>query len=324
VLERILADIKPIADSNVLVGFSTADDAGVYRLTDDLALVQSIDFFTPVVDDAFVYGQIAAANALSDIYAMGARPLFAVSVLGFASDVVDEEELTRVVRGGTEKMNEAGVPVIGGHSIRDREIKFGYAVTGMASPRKLWTNSKASPGDALILTKPLGVGIITTAIKFGKALESQAQRAVSWMLRLNSEVSTRVPADLVHAATDVTGFGLVGHALELGKASNVTLVLWPEAIPVMEGATELAEMGMLPGGARANEAFARNWVDWQGVEDNFKSVLLDPQTSGGLLLSVAREQAEGIIAALSRQGLFLRMIGEVKAREEKVIRFSRD
>jgi selenide,water dikinase len=321
VLERVLAKIEPIHDANVLVGFDNADDAGVYRLDDETALVQTVDFFTPVVDDPFTYGQIAAANALSDVYAMGGTPLFALGVLGFPEGSADENILAEIVRGGTEKMNEAAVPVIGGHSVQDPEMKFGYCVTGKVPPGKVVTNASARPGDVLLLTKPLGIGIITTGLKFGKATSEQMQAATEVMLELNQVAGSLMASYGAHAATDITGYGLVGHAFEIARASEVTLVMETAAIPTIEGTIELAKKGMLPGGIMTNEAYVGDTVSWRGVAEVQKQIFLDPQTSGGLFISLDEETGKQLLNELLEAGINAHCVGRVLPREEFLLRF---
>jgi len=322
VLERVLAKIEPIHDANVLVGFDNADDAGVYRLDDETALVQTVDFFTPVVDDPFTYGQIAAANALSDVYAMGGTPLFALGVLGFPEGSADENILAEIVRGGTEKMNEAAVPVIGGHSVQDPEMKFGYCVTGKVPPGKVVTNASARPGDVLLLTKPLGIGIITTGLKFGKATSEQMQAATEVMLELNQVAGSLMVSHGAHAATDITGYGLVGHAFEMARASEVTLVMESAAIATIEGTIELAKKGMLPGGIMTNEAYVGDTVSWRGVAEVQKQIFLDPQTSGGLLISLEQETGKQLLKELLEAGINAHCVGRVLPREDFLIRFA--
>jgi len=319
VLERVLSKIETLPDANVLVGFDKADDAGVYLLNEQQALVQTIDFFTPVVDDPRTYGQIAAANALSDVYAMGARPLIALSVLAFPDGTVDEESLLEVIQGGTEKMREAGVPVIGGHSIQDREMKFGYGVTGLVDPARIVTNAGALPGDELVLTKPVGTGIITTGIKFGRTPEATRDRAVAWMLQLN-EIGTRLHEYTAHAATDITGYGLLGHAYEMARASGVTFRIEANRVPVIEGTEALVGERMLPGGIEANRRYVDAHVSWGEASETRRNLLLDPQTSGGLLVSLASREADSFCSSLKRDGLSAWKIGEVTRSEAVAIR----
>ncbi len=254
-LERALNGLDNFYDPNVLVGFETADDAGVYRLDDETAIVQTADFFTPIVDDPFTYGQIAASNSLSDIYAMGGSPRFALSIVGFPEDQLEEEILHQVLRGGVDKMREARVPVIGGHSVKDPEIKFGYVVTGLVSPNKIYRNSGALPGDALVLTKPIGTGIISTAIKFGKCPETAAHAAIDNMLQLNATAAAQLERFNTHAVTDITGYGLLGQAYEMALGSGVCLELSAARVPLLPGTADLARKGMLPGGIESNRRF---------------------------------------------------------------------
>lgn len=315
-LEEVLSGIQPIADPNVLVGFDKADDAGVYRLSDDLAMVQTVDFFTPVVDDPFVYGKIAAANALSDIYAMGAKPLFALSVVGFPSGLLETSVLAEILQGGTSKMNEAQVPVIGGHSVQDQELKFGYCVTGSIRPADVLTNAGARPGDVLFLTKPLGTGIITTGIKFGKTSTDVAEAAISVMEELNATAASVFSQFAVHAVTDVTGFGFVGHAFELARASKVTLQLNAAGVPILKGTAALARKGMLPGGIKTNARYVGTTVDWGSVGQTEQQILLDPQTSGGLLVSVAADAKLGLLQKWHSLGVRASEVGRVTELEE--------
>lgn len=317
-LVSVLADLPVVKDDKVLVGFETADDAGVYLLGPESALVETIDFFTPIVDDPGIYGQIAAANSLSDIYAMGGRPIFALSVVGFPSGTVETEVLREIVHGGAAKMIEAGVPIIGGHSIQDPEIKFGYAVTGLVHPQRIWTNRGAQAGDLLYLSKPVGSGIITTGLKYGKTPATVLDEAVSTMLELNRGIPEALAEADVHAATDVTGYGLVGHAFELAGASGVTLVIRAEDVPLLSGVRELAGKGMLPGGIMTNRAYAGERVRWEGVDDLLCQIFLDPQTSGGLLLSLPQESAR----VLEEKGVRAAPIGRVEPLEKDcLIRF---
>ncbi|MDA2927396.1 selenide, water dikinase SelD [Acidobacteria bacterium AH-259-G07] len=310
-LQRVLAGINVYQDSNVLVGYEKADDAGVYRLDDERALVQTVDFFTPVVDDPFTYGQIAAANSLSDIYAMGGVPHFALSIVGFPSDSLEEEVLHKILRGGTEKMNEAQVAVIGGHSVQDPQVKFGYCVTGLVNPQKMYTNSTAKAGDILLLTKPLGTGIIATGIKFKKTPSDIGKRAIRWMLRLNAEAVDRMGKFRVHSVTDITGYGLVGHAYEMAQASGKTLFLNAGKVPVMEGTEELARKGMLPEGIESNRRYVGTAISWNGIPSLRQKILLDPQTSGGLLISLHKEDGKTLAEELEAEGFLGQQVGHV-------------
>jgi selenide,water dikinase len=276
-----------VTNPHVLVGFDTADDAGVYRLTPELALVQTVDFFTPIVDDPFTFGAIAAANSLSDVYAMGGRPLTALSILAWPGE--DElGDLEQILIGGAEKMREAGCAILGGHSVSDPEIKFGYAVTGTVHPDRVLANAGARPGDALLLTKRIGTGVISTALKRGIAAEAHVDASIRSMLTLNRAAAEAMEGLEVHALTDITGFGLLGHAREIARASGVTLEIEAARVPLLEGAAEYARQGALPGGLKNNREFVGTCVEGSSPVDD---LLYDPQTSGGLLLSIAGADA---------------------------------
>ena len=300
-------------DPNVLVGFDTADDAGVYRISADLALVHTVDFFTPIVDDPYTFGQIAATNSLSDVYAMGGRPLNALAMVCFP-EKGDLAILEQILAGGLSKMVEAGCTVIGGHSVRDPEIKFGYAVTGTIHPDRVLSNAGAKVLDALVLTKALGTGVISTAIKRGEALDSWIEAAVKSMTMLNARAAEIASGGkfTVHAATDITGFGLIGHAREMATGSGVGIRIDSTAVPVLEGAMECIKAGFIPGGLTANREFAECGVAYEGdVPKEVRTILFDPQTAGGLLLSVARKDAAAMVSALGQAGVPAAVIGEV-------------
>jgi selenide,water dikinase len=302
-----------ITDDRVLVDYRTADDAGVYKLDDERALVQTVDFFTPIVDDAFTYGQIAAANALSDVYAMGGRPLTALAIAAFPKDL-DPSLLGRIFAGGLETLQRAGVSLLGGHTVQDQEIKFGYAVTGEIHPRRIWMNAGARPGDVLFLTKPLGTGIIATALKADRVSDSIVNIAVESMARLNraaSEALASLPQGAVHACTDITGFGLIGHGSEMAVASGVTLELEAVSVPLLPGAVELAAAN-IPGGGRTNaQHFGPEVQVSPGVSTDLLAVLHDPQTSGGLLASVDPVHADAAEALLQQVDPATRRVGRV-------------
>jgi selenide,water dikinase len=285
----------------------------VYKISADQALVQTVDFFTPVVDDPYTFGQIAATNSLSDVYAMGGRPLSALAIVCFP-EKGDISILEQILAGGLSKMMEAQCTVVGGHSVRDPEIKFGYAVTGMIHPDRIWTNSSAMVLDSLILTKPLGTGVISTAIKRGEAKVGWIDAATRSMTTLNSQAATIAARDRfhVHSATDITGFGLIGHAREMALGSGVSLRLRSAALPLLEGALECIQAGFIPGGLKSNREFAEWLVGYEeGIPEELKTIMFDPQTAGGLLLSVAREDAGSLLAALKAGGLPAVEIGEV-------------
>lgn len=308
-------------DPNVLVGFDTADDAGVYKLSPQLALVHTVDFFTPIVDDPYTFGQIAAVNALSDVYAMGGRPLTSLALLCF-SDKEDLQIAEQILAGGLSKMVEAGCTVIGGHSIRDEEIKFGYAVTGSVHPNRIWANSGAKAGDILILTKPLGTGVISTAIKQGKAEPAWIAAATKSMTTLNklaADVAAEFGSD-VHAATDITGFGLIGHTRELALASNVSVKIDSARIPVLFGARECVRAGYVPGGLKSNREFAESVVQFGPAADEItRTLLFDPQTAGGLLLSMSASVSDQFLAAFHKRGGAATLVGEVLPRRDALI-----
>ena len=300
-------------DENVLVGFDTADDAGVYKISATQALVQTVDFFTPIVDDPYTFGQIAATNSLSDVYAMGGRPLSALGIVCFP-DKGDLEVLQQIMAGGLSKMMEAGCTVIGGHSVRDPEIKFGYAVTGMIHPEKVWANANAQIQDALILTKGLGTGVISTAIKQGKAKQSWLDAAIQSMTTLNAKAAQVAVSGnfVIHAATDITGFGLIGHAREMAAGSGVSLRLDSAKVPILEGALDCVRAGLIPGGLNNNRDFAECMVSYDpSIPEEIRTILFDPQTAGGLLLSVARADTEALLVALTNAGVPAVEIGEV-------------
>ena len=308
----MLAQIPRWANENVLVGFDTADDAGVYKLTPECALVQTVDFFTPIVDDPYTFGAIAAANALSDVYAMGGKPMSALSILAWPAKG-DLDDLGQVLKGGAEKIHEAGCAVIGGHSIADNEIKFGYAVTGTIHPEKIKTNAGARPGDVLLLTKRIGTGVISTALKRGIAKDSDVEASIESMLKLNRGACEAMLAFDVHGCTDVTGFGLIGHAREMALASGVTMEIDPRAVRFLPGAVDYARQGAIPGGLKNNRDFASPCVEGQWELDD---LLYDPQTSGGLLISLPEADA----AALERAYPEAYRIWLVTAKGEKPLR----
>lgn len=310
-LSGILASLpKAERDPNLLVGTETSDDAGVYRLTDDLALVQTVDFFTPIVDDPYAFGQVAAANALSDVYAMGGTPKTVLNLVAFPIAKLNRTVLADILRGAGDKVREAGATLVGGHSIDDNEPKFGLAVTGVIHPEKVLTNAGARPGDRLILTKPIGVGILTTAIKRDKLSVEETERVTAVMATLNRRAAEVMADYPVHACTDVTGFGLLGHALEMAKGSGVGLVINRGSVPVLPRARALAEEGVVPGGTKNNYRHVAPSVDFAPTLDELdRLVLCDAVTSGGLLIAVDGERAEALHAALVQAGVEAALIG---------------
>jgi len=314
----VLGKLARQHDPNVLVGFDHADDAGVYKISPETALVQTVDFFTPIVDDPYTFGQIAATNSLSDVYAMGARPLTSLALVCFP-EKADLTILEGILAGGLSKMVEAGCTVVGGHSIRDEETKFGYAVTGVIHPDRVLANRGARPGDRLLFTKAIGTGVISTAIKKGKAKQEWIDAAVQSMTTLNKAAAEVLDAGQqtpggwsVHALTDITGFGVVGHLREMALASEVSVRIYAHRIPLLDGAIECVRAGYIPGGLKANRDFAECAVEYDdGVSDELKTLLFDPQTAGGLLLSVAEADTADLTRALNAAGLRVAEIGEV-------------
>jgi selenide, water dikinase len=328
VLDAVLKRLPPQADPNVIVGFETSDDAAVYRLTDDLAIVQTVDFFTPIVDGPELFGQIAAANALSDVYAMGGRPISSLAIVAFPA-TAPPEILEQILRGGLAKMTEANCTVVGGHSIRDDELKFGYAVTGTIHPQKIWKNVGAQPGDVLLLTKPIGTGVISTALKQGRAAESWIATTTASMTRLNRAAAEALhelendaarEATPIHAVTDVTGFALLGHAREMAIGSGVSLKIDHTRIDYLPGAIDAARAGFFSAGLKNNRDFVEACVTFTDkVPDEFRALLCDPQTSGGLLAAIAPEFAPEALAALGRRNISARIFGEVLAKDSPLL-----
>jgi selenide, water dikinase len=325
-LDSVLRRLPRPNDPNLLVGFETSDDAGVYRISDELALVQTVDFLTPIADDPFTFGQIAAANSLSDVYAMGGKPVSALSIVGFPPNE-DARVLEEILRGGLSKMDEARCTVLGGHSVRDEDLKFGYAVTGTIHPQRIWRNVGARPGDALLLTKSIGTGVIATALKAGKAPAGAVEAATRSMTQLNRAAAEALhelkdvrsePA--IHAVTDITGFGLLGHAREMAAGSNVSLRLDHAHVPLLTGALESARGGFLAGGLKSNREFLEGCVEFApGVPQEMRALLFDPQTSGGLLIAIAKEKVTEVNAAFERHSIRAAQVGEAVAKKSPLI-----
>ena len=300
-LRQVLPQLPILLDRNVLVSSKTFDDAGVYRLDRHRALVQTVDFFTPIVDDPFSYGQIAAANSLSDIFAMGGRPLTALNIVGFPADLVPPRVVSAILRGGLAKAAEVGCVIIGGHSIRNPEPIYGLAVTGLVDVRRVTTNANARPGDLLVLTKPLGTGIATTAIKRGIASRTLRRNVVALMSKINTVGAELAELRLVRAATDITGYGLIGHLVSLCRASRVSADINPAAVPMIsDEIADLIEQGCIPGGSRENLVGTTVAVDWASTEETRRILLTDAQTSGGLLLCVAEAKLESVLSILRK------------------------
>ena len=312
----MLSDIPAQTDDRVLIDFRTADDAGVYRWESGPALVQTVDFFTPIVDDPYTYGQIAAANAVSDIYAMGGRPLTALAIAAFPEEGLDPGTIRDIFRGGFDKLREAGVSLLGGHTVRDKEIKFGYAVTGAIDPARILANTGARDGDVLFLTKPLGTGIVGTAIKFERvdpALANEAVRSMRTLNRAAAEALFALPAGAIHACTDITGFGLIGHASEVAKGSGVTLTIEAGRVPIFNGVLAITAQNRSRGLASNQEHFASGVTVEPGVDPVRCLILYDPQTSGGLLVAASAAAADRVAAALASAGVTPARIGTVGA-----------
>ena len=303
---------KQPADPNLIVGFDTADDAGVYRLRDDLALVQTLDFFTPIVDDPYDYGRIAALNSINDVWAMAGTPITAMAITCFPKKGVDPAILGEIMRGGLETINKYGVTLIGGHSVDNEQIMFGYSVTGVIDPNKVATNAGARPGDVIILTKPIGTGVISTGIKKARAVDSVIAGSVETMLTPGKYAAEAMREFDVKAATDVTGFALMGHTWEMACASKVTIEIDASAVPLLDGALELASQGMLTSGDKTNREYvgADVQID-ESVDESLVKLLFDPQTAGGMLIAISEDKAKPLLAALNKHYPHARLIGRV-------------
>src|SRR6266436_6642916 len=316
VLAQVLSGLeRQPYDANLLVGFDKADDAGVYRLRDDLALVQTLDFFTPIVDDPFDYGRIAALNSINDVWAMGGRPITAMAITCFPKKGLDFAILGEIMSGGLSVLTENRVALIGGHSVDNEQIMFGYAVTGVIDPSKIASNAGARPGDAIILTKPIGTGVISTGIKFGKASEQIVAASVATMMTPGNFAAEAMREFEVKGATDVTGFALIGHAWEMARASNVSILIEPGAVPLLDGALELAAAGMLTSGDKTNREYIGEDITIdEAVDVNLGKLLYDPQTAGGMLISIAQERVDDLLARLRKNYPQAQKIGRVLER----------
>lgn len=299
----MLRSIPGANDPNLLVGADHLDDAGVYKLDDSTALVVTLDFFPPLVDDPFTFGRIAAANALSDTYAMGGKPLTAMNIVGYPDDKLPMDLLGEILRGGAERVAAAGAVVAGGHSVRDAEIKYGLAVTGIVHPKRILTNAGAKPGDVLVLTKPLGTGVLTSAAKAGKITQDDLAEATTIMVELNADACAAAIDVGAHAVTDITGYGLIGHAHEIADASEVTLVIDTDAVPLLEGTLKWAAKGIITRAHKSNLAFLGNRFHGEGPDATLVNVLADAQTSGGLLIAIAQERADQLVQQLEERGV---------------------
>lgn len=320
-MAQVLRQLRRWSHPDLLVGTETLDDAGVFRVSDELALVQTVDFFPPLVNDPYAFGQIAAANALSDVYAMGGEPLTALNIVGFPDKELPSETLVAILNGGGDKVRESGAVVVGGHSVRDAEVKYGLAVTGRVHPQRIWTNAAARPGDLLVLTKPLGSGVLCSAAKSGAMHEDELGEAIAVMTALNRGARDAAAGTGVDACTDVTGFGLVGHAFEMAEGSGVSIELHASAVPLMKRALEFARSGVLTRASNTTRTHLGERLEVEGgVEAALAGVLMDAQTSGGLLLSVAANRAAALLSALRDAGTpCAAVVGQVGAGPAKVV-----
>ena len=314
---RLLPEQEDVPE--LLVGRETSDDAGVYKLTDSIALIQTIDYFTPVVDDPYMFGQIAAANALSDVYAMGGIPKTALNMVGYPVKKLGGEILAEILRGGSDKIKEAGAILVGGHSIDDQEPKYGLSVTGIVHPDKFWRNVGAKAGEVLVLTKPIGVGILTTGIKQGAVTPEQEKIVTETMAMLNKKAAEVLSGFSPSAVTDVTGFGLLGHGSEMASGSNVTLVIEYDKVPILDGALKLAQDGIVPGGSKANHKWLEKDVEYHNIAPEEQIILCDAITSGGLLIAINPSDAEKYVKSMKDEGHDSWIIGEVTDKQDKLI-----
>ena len=304
----------------LLVGNETSDDAGVYQITEDIALIQTVDYFTPIVDDPYMFGQIAAANALSDVYAMGGEPKTVLNIVGYPIKKLGADMLAEILRGAADKVKEAGAITIGGHSVDDQEPKFGLSVTGIVHPKRFWKNVGSNPGDVLILTKPIGVGILTTGIKREVVTKEQEKAVTETMAMLNKTAAEILTSFSPHAVTDVTGFGLLGHASEMAKGSNVTFEICMEQVPMLDGTYELSQNGVVPGGSKSNHKWVAEDVHYEHISMENQLILCDAITSGGLLVSISEKEAEKYVSKLHEAGLcYAAIIGKVLSKQDKFI-----
>lgn len=315
---RLLPEQAPVPE--LLVGHETSDDAGVFKLTDSIALIQTLDYFTPIVDDPYKFGQIAAANALSDVYAMGGKPKTVLNIVGYPVKKLGPDILAEILRGAADKVKESGAVTVGGHSIDDQEPKFGLSVTGIVHPDKIWKNVGAKPGNVLVITKPIGVGIITTGIKRSAVTLEQEEIVTETMAMLNKTAAEALEDFHPTAVTDVTGFGLLGHGSEMARGSNVSLEIQLSKVPVLEGTFALARSGVVPGGSKANHKWLQDDVEYEGISEDEQLVLCDAITSGGLLVAIDEAEAEQYIEALHKRGhAIAEIIGVVKEKQDKLI-----
>ena len=320
VLASVLSQLpKNDNTENLLVGLETSDDAAVYKLNDEMALIQTLDFFTPMIDDPFTFGQIAAANSLSDVYAMGGVPTVAMNIVCFPS-CHDMNVLAEILKGGFDKVKESGALLVGGHTVDDKEPKYGLSVSGIVKPNKVLSNANARVGDKLVLTKPIGLGILNTGMNESLVSEDISKKAIEVMVHLNKYAAMSFENIEVNSVTDITGFGLLGHALEMAKASNVNIEIDSSKVPIIEGAIEMAKIGIIPGGMYRNKQYISKDVELKDVEEYIEDILYDPQTSGGLLISVNAEYADTLVEDMMKNGsIEAKIIGEVKVKSDKYI-----
>ena len=320
-LAGILESLPKFQDPNLMVGIETSDDGAIYKVSDEVALIQTLDFFTPVVDDPYTFGQVAAANALSDIYAMGGEPKVALNIVAWPN-CVNPKFLGEILRGGADKVMEAGAVLAGGHSIQDDEPKYGLSVTGFVHPDKVFKNCGARPGDMLILTKPLGTGIVNTAVKAKMASPEAREEVIRVMTTLNKQAKRIVEKYEIHSCTDVTGFGLAGHSMEMAEGSGVTFELQMDRLPIQQAAIEYAQMGLIPAGAYQNRNYTEEKIDLGQAEEHLLDIFFDPQTSGGLLISAAPDVAKQIVSEMEQEGMAAAfgIIGTVTEKQEKYVR----
>lgn len=320
-MAQVLCHLPKIDSEKLIVGLDTSDDAAVYKLNNETAIIQTLDFFTPIVDDPYIFGQIAAANSLSDVYAMGGKPILALNIVCFPS-CLSMDVLAEILKGGADKVKEAGALLVGGHTVDDNEPKYGLSVTGVVSPNKVISNSEAKPGDVLVLTKPLGLGILNTAIKADMLSSDIVDKAVHIMSTLNNVAADGMVEVGVNSCTDITGFGFIGHAFEMAKGSNVTLLIDSKSIPVIEGTIENAKMGLIPAGAYRNKKYIGDNVEIdENISMHMEDILFDPQTSGGLLISVEKEKVDNLLNYYKKNlNTDFAVVGEVVPKEEKFIK----
>lgn len=315
-MAQVLCQLPKTYDENLIVGLDTSDDAAIYKINEEMALIQTLDFFTPIVDNPYEFGQIAAANSLSDVYAMGGEPKLAMNIVCFPN-CLSPDVLVQILKGGHDKVAEAGALLVGGHTVEDDEPKYGLSVAGFVSPKKVLTNDNAKPGDLLVLTKPLGTGIINTAIKGGLADKDSYKKAVKTMSTLNKYAKEAIDKVKVNSVTDITGFGLLGHSLEMAEGSSVTIKIDYKSVPIIQNALEYAQMGLVPAGSYSNRQYIGDKVKFViSIPDDIKDVLYDPQTSGGLLISIPKDNVELLLKELKNTPTEYGVIGEVVEKEE--------